>query len=447
MNRARRIVAMALTLVIVSIGSLPAQAQQQQRQSAPSIAHRRAPQTQSLLTGLYRLDVESSDDPRVIAERAAGNLPPTEQQRVTEELTTRLTAPALLSIERRGRTIDIASSRAPRISFEADGLERSEQAPDGHAVRTRAVLYGDQLMVSSQGSPKDDFSVTFDPFDNGQRLRVTRRIHSAQLNQPLVIQSIYDKSSNVAQWDILGEQQTAQTTTTTNTQPVPPVDNRDSYPQPFPQEDNSVSSVPQPSPPVMRERPAQTQAPSEGSGASDFPVIPNGAQLVAVLNNSLSTGESREGERFTMTVRTPGAYEGATIEGHVSNVRRAGRISGRSEMRLNFDRIILRDGRTAGFAGYIEGVRTANGENVRVEPESGSGVRDSDNRSNRTAQRAAIGAAVGAIIGAIAAGGRGAAIGAAIGAGAGAGSVYAEGRDDLDLRNGTEFTIRATETR
>jgi hypothetical protein len=197
----------------------------------------------------------------------------------------------------------------------------------------------------------------------------------------------------------------------------------------------------------MRERPAQTQAPSEGSGASDFPVIPNGAQLVAVLNNSLSTGESREGERFTMTVRTPGAYEGATIEGHVSNVRRAGRISGRSEMRLNFDRIILRDGRTAGFAGYIEGVRTANGENVRVEPESGSGVRDSDNRSNRTAQRAAIGAAVGAIIGAIAAGGRGAAIGAAIGAGAGAGSVYAEGRDDLDLRNGTEFTIRATETR
>jgi hypothetical protein len=441
---------MALTLVIASIGSLPAQAQ---RQSAPSIAHRRAPQTQSLLTGVYRLDVEGSDDPRVVAERAAGSLPTTEQQqRATEELTNRLTAPALLSIERRGRTIDIASSRAPRISFEADGLEHSEQASDGHTVRTRAVLYGDQLMVSSQGSPRDDFSVTFDPVDNGRRLRVTRRIHSAQLNQPLVIQSIYDKSSDVARWDIFGEQQPSQTASATNTQPVntqpaPPVDNRDSYPQPFPQEDNDVSSVPQPSPPVIRERPAQTQAPSEGGSVNDFPAVPNDTQLVAVLNNSLSTGESREGERFTMTVRTPGAYEGATIEGHVSNVKRAGRISGRSEMRLNFDRIVLRDGRAAGFAGYIEGVRTVGGENVRVEPESGGGVQERDNRSNRTAQRAAIGAAVGAIIGAIAAGGRGAAIGAAIGAGAGAGSVYAEGRDDLDLRNGTEFTIRANATR
>jgi hypothetical protein len=51
---------------------------------------------------------------------------------------------------------------------------------------------------------------------------------------------------------------------------------------------------------------------------------------------------------------------------------------------------------------------------------------------------------VGAIIGAIAGGGKGAAIGAILGAGGGAGSVYVQGRDDLDLNQGTEMTIRAS---
>ncbi|HEV7844174.1 MAG TPA: YMGG-like glycine zipper-containing protein, partial [Pyrinomonadaceae bacterium] len=85
-----------------------------------------------------------------------------------------------------------------------------------------------------------------------------------------------------------------------------------------------------------------------------------------------------------------------------------------------------------------------NGENVRVDNEGS--VRD-DNQTNRTIQRTAIGTAVGAVIGAIAGGGKGAAIGAVVGAGAGAGSVYVQGRDDLDLRNGTELTIRASSPR
>ena len=51
---------------------------------------------------------------------------------------------------------------------------------------------------------------------------------------------------------------------------------------------------------------------------------------------------------------------------------------------------------------------------------------------------------MGAIIGAIAGGGKGAAIGAILGAGAGAGSVYAQGRNDLDLPRGSEVSIRAS---
>jgi hypothetical protein len=60
-------------------------------------------------------------------------------------------------------------------------------------------------------------------------------------------------------------------------------------------------------------------------------------------------------------------------------------------------------------------------------------------------QRGTIGAALGAVIGAIAGGGKGAVVGAVIGAGGGAGTVIAEGRDQLDLRRGTEVTITSGE--
>jgi hypothetical protein len=163
-----------------------------------------------------------------------------------------------------------------------------------------------------------------------------------------------------------------------------------------------------------------------------------------VLNDNLSTETAREGDRFTMTVRQPYQVEGATIEGHVSNVQRSGRITGRSQMTLNFDTIRLRDGRSHRFAGIVEAVRSAHGETVRIDNEGS--VRDT-NQTTRTAQRAAIGTAVGAIIGAIAGGGKGAAIGAIVGAGGGAGSVYVQGRDDLDLQAGSEVTIRASAPR
>ena len=150
---------------------------------------------------------------------------------------------------------------------------------------------------------------------------------------------------------------------------------------------------------------------------------------------------ARESDRFTATVRQPSQYEGATIEGHVSSVQRSGRVTGRSELTLNFDTIRLRDGRSFRFGGILESVRNAQGETVKIDNEGM--VRD-DDQTTKTVQRAAIGTAVGAIIGAIAGGGKGAAIGAVLGAGGGAGSVYVQGRDDLELDRGTELIIRTT---
>lgn len=402
------------------------------------------------LTGLYRLDFSRSDDPRAAAERATNFLSPEEQERVVESLTARLTSPDQIAIERRGQNISIGSTRAPRVNFEADGRMRVEQAEDGHQVTTRAALYGDQLMISSGGSRDDDFSVNFDSIDNGTRLRVTRRIRDERIAQPVVVQSTYNKISGVARFNIYGEPEAARTATNNTARNTP----RNSLPdqrrtgptqQPRAQQSPPMQQPRRSAPPVIRDRESQAQPPP--APAYDGFMIGANTQFIATLDNNLSTSNSREGDRFTLTVREPSAFAGATIEGTVSRLARGGRVSGRSEIVLNFERIRLRDGRTADFAAVIESVRPVGGEEARVDNEGGASVQENDSQTSRTTERAAIGAAVGAIIGAISGGGRGAAIGAIIGAGAGAGSVYAQGRDDLELGSGTELVLRANGSR
>jgi hypothetical protein len=174
-------------------------------------------------------------------------------------------------------------------------------------------------------------------------------------------------------------------------------------------------------------------------------IVPNNTRLTAVLNTDLATKEVNSGDRFSMEVRSPSQFRGAEIEGVVSNIESSGRITGRAEMTLNFERIRLRDGGTYEFAGNIESIRTPDGREVRIENEGT--IKEEDSQTTRTATRSGIGAAVGAVIGAIAGGGKGAAIGAAVGAGTGAGSVLIQGRDELDLPSGTEVTIRASSPR
>jgi len=338
------------------------------------------------LTGTYRLDVARSDDPRDAAEKATQSLTYGTRDRVRNELITRLESPERLAIDVRGREVTIGSSRAPQISFSADGVERVENNGNGRSTRASATLNAGQLIIGSTGDRASEFNVTFNPIENGARLSVTRRVFVQGLSRPVVVQSVYERTSDVAQFDM-----------------------------------------------------------TPGSGfpttaGTEF-IVPNGERLVAVLNDDVSTANAREGDRFTLTVREPSNLNGATIEGRVTQVQRSGRISGRSQMTLNFDNIRLRDGRSYRFAGILESVRNAQGETIGIDNEGG--VRD-DNQTTKTVQRTAIGTAVGAIIGAIAGGGKGAAIGAIVGAGGGAGSVYVQGRDDLNLTRGSEVSIRAT---
>src|SRR6185437_12499408 len=156
----------------------------------------------SRLTGTYRLDSSRSDDPRGMANRATKSLPNNERQGVFDRMIARLESPQMLAIERSNSTVTMASSIAQRSTFDADGVERQEQLSNGKTSRVTASLRGDQLAVNSSGYRENDFNVTFEPIENGSRLRVIREIYSERLNQPVIVNSIYDRTSDSAQWNI-----------------------------------------------------------------------------------------------------------------------------------------------------------------------------------------------------------------------------------------------------
>ena len=157
------------------------------------------------LTGVYRINIAESDKLYTVVEEASADLPFGRQQRFFIDLAVRLTPPDLLAIERRGRRVTIGSSRSPRVTLVADGVGRTERGDDGSAVYARTALEGERLVFTSRGRAEDNFTVIFAPADGGQRLRVTRRISAEGLSEPVVIQTVYDKISDVARWDIYGE--------------------------------------------------------------------------------------------------------------------------------------------------------------------------------------------------------------------------------------------------
>lgn len=168
-------------------------------------------------------------------------------------------------------------------------------------------------------------------------------------------------------------------------------------------------------------------------------LVPVGTSLKVRLNETLSSKESRAGDRFTATVIDPVRFNEATLHGHISSINKSGRIKGRTTMNLAFDSIDLPEGRHGVVHGYVTSVYGTN--SAKADQEGGV---QSGSRGNQTLKRAGIGAGAGAIIGAIAGGGKGAAIGLIIGGAGGAGSVAIQGSKELKLESGTEMLVRVT---
>ncbi len=342
-----------------------------------------------MLTGTYRLNINQSDNVSDVVGRAGSAYYPGAQGgRNRSNLERRLTSPETLVIEKRDRQVTVASNNSPQVTFNADGVAKTETTSSGRTIKITANTTYDGVALNYEGDRVNDFYVNFIPMSNGQ-LKVIRRVYLENRNDTVTVASVYDKVSNTAQFSNVNnnDQNYGQNTTTT-----------------------------------------------------DF-VIPNNTRLTTVLRTQVSTKTSQNGDRFTMEVTSPNEFNGAIIEGRVTNTQRSGQVSGRANLSLEFDTIRLRNGSSYRFAGIVDQVRLANGETVTVNNEGT--VRDK-NQTTKTVTRAGIGAAVGALIGAIAGGGSGAAIGAAIGAGAGAGTVVLQGRDDVELAPGTEVMITAS---
>ncbi|HTK36857.1 MAG TPA: hypothetical protein VL325_00065 [Pyrinomonadaceae bacterium] len=342
------------------------------------------------LTGTYRLDTSASDNIENVIDRSISTYTTgTQRDNARRNLERRLTPPDMIAIEKNGRAVTMASSLSRQVTFQADGVTRSETNNRGRTTRTTATTDNNGFEVNYQGDRGNEFNVNFETTGNN-RLRVSRRIFLENRNETVTVNSIYDKTDTVARWSDVNN-------------------------QPYPGNNNTGANY-------------------------DF-YIPNGTRIDATLRTNIDTRTSQVGDRFTMEVTSPVQYRGAIIEGRVAGVEKSGRLTGRANVSLDFDTIRLTNGQTYRFAGLIDAVHSLNGDNVSVNNEGA--IRDS-NQTTTTATRAGIGAAVGAIIGAIAGGGQGAAIGAAVGAGAGAGSVLIQGRDNIELSNGSTFTLTAT---
>jgi hypothetical protein len=342
------------------------------------------------LTGTYRIDAARSQSPQAVANRALQGTSPSSnaRNRIYNNLVRRLEAPDMLAIETHSNNVILATSRSPRITLELNGRQYFERYPNGQSSRVSANLRNNQLEITSNGNSANDFTATFEPIENGRRLRVQRKMYVERLNQLVTVTSVYNRVSSNPQFSMVRSDRTDST-------------------------------------------------------RNDF-LVSDESRLVAVLNNDLNTKTAHDYDRFTLTVLEPARYRNAIIEGYVTNLERSGRLAGRANMTLNFDRIRF-NGRSYDFAGVLENIQTATGEEVHIENEGA--IEEEDSQTSSTVERTAIGTAIGALIGAIAGGGKGAAIGAAVGAGAGAGSVYVQGREDLELNKGTRITIRATAPR
>lgn len=356
------------------------------------------------MSGTYSLDKNRSEDTADIID----GIQLSDENR--RDLEGKLSSPEQIALRINGENVTLASNLADPITFAADGSERSEQA-DGRTIRVRASLNGDRLTVSSLGGDTD-YTIIFERTGSGG-MKVTKRITTPYLTETVFVDSIYNKTDEVARLGIEDINDTYAANDDGDWSSNDP-------------NDRTGSSSPNPT----------LSKPRIGEY-----VIPNGEIISVILDNEINTKISQNNDRFKMTVQGPDEFRGAVIEGYISGVGRSGQVSGRSNVTFNFERITLRNGREYDFSGYIHSIKDHAGKEVKINPE---GTVQGDSQTKETAKRGGIGAGIGAVIGAIAGGGKGAILGAIIGGGAGAGSVIATGRDDVRLMPGSTITIQSS---
>lgn len=159
--------------------------------------------------------------------------------------------------------------------------------------------------------------------------------------------------------------------------------------------------------------------------------IPAGTTLAVRLIDTIDSEKNQPGETFHATLNSPLAVEGDVaipagydVEGHIVDVKSAGKFAGQSLLVLQLDRV------------------SVGGKSYSIQTDQYK--RQGTSRGKNTAEKVGAGAAIGAIIGGIAGGGKGAAIGAAAGGGLGGGVQAATKGQQIKLPSETvlNFTLQ-----
>ncbi len=357
------------------------------------------------LSGTYDLDFDQSEKVDDVLASTSANA----SQR--DELKDKLAAPGQIAIDIRGNQVTLASTTASPVTFTADGTEKTEQGANGRNVRVKATLNGDSLTIASLGGDTD-YTITLTSTNNGRVLKVSRRITTDYLDQTVFVDSVYNKTDGVARLGI----------DTMN----PNSGSGGGY------SDNDSGTT-------VNNGGSTTGAPTINTlpRIGTF-IVANGTTVSGTLENDIDTKVSQDNDRFKLTVTSPDQYRGAVIDGYIAGINRSGRVTGRSVITFNFERITLKDGKAYDFAGSLQSATDASGKIIKVDTE---GTAKGGSQTKESVKRGGIGAGIGALIGAIAGGAKGAAIGAIIGGGAGAGSTVFTGREDVKLQKGSKLTI------
>jgi hypothetical protein len=161
--------------------------------------------------------------------------------------------------------------------------------------------------------------------------------------------------------------------------------------------------------------------------------VPSGTIVGVRMIDAVDSETAQVGETFKASLDEPIVLddetifpEGAEVYVKLSKVQSAGRVSGKSEIQLELDRIFL------GSKSYVL--------------ESSKYVSTGASQTGRTARSAGLGAAIGAAIGAISGGGKGAVIGGATGAGAGAGVEAIRKGEQVRVDSETRLDFRLEES-
>lgn len=204
-------------------------------------------------------------------------------------------------------------------------------------------------------------------------------------------------------------------------------------PAPRPSSPSSQNNAPQLAPrPLQAAAPVASNAPSPATTRrAAYRTVPAGTSIMIRTIDAVDSDRNQVGDKFQASLEQPIIVDdveivpkGADVYGRLIAANEAGKIQGRSELKLELTGIVIK------------------GQTIPLQ--TGEYSVQGSSRGASTAKRVGGGAAAGALLGAIIGGGKGAAVGAGVGAGAGTAVQVATKGEQVHVPSETllQFTLQ-----